>query len=153
LNRRAWFASAELAPPSAVALFDIDFFKSVNDEHGHPAGDHVLREVAWRLQAVLGTGGTVGRVGGEEFGVFLRQPWEECERLAQQALEAISVFPIVLDSGVELEISASAGMAPLLQPVGDRSAVEQSYEAADRLLYVAKRAGRHRLVARRTRAA
>ncbi len=58
------------APPSIDTL-DVDFFKQVNDRHGHPAGDAVLREIARRLRHGVRDGDTVARVGGEEFMVLL----------------------------------------------------------------------------------
>ena len=74
LNRRAWFAAAESGSYTSLALFDVDRFKLVNDRHGHPAGDSVLRWVAETLAAAIGGCGVVGRLGGEEFGVLFDMP-------------------------------------------------------------------------------
>ena len=70
VNRRAWFAQATAQHPTAVAIFDIDYFKRVNDTYGHPAGDFVLVEVSRRLTAALPSDALLGRLGGEEFGAL-----------------------------------------------------------------------------------
>ncbi|GIW17954.1 MAG: hypothetical protein KatS3mg064_1111 [Tepidiforma sp.] len=86
LNRRAWFHQAAVHEPSAIAIFDIDYFKQINDTYGHPAGDVVLREVARRLEAAVGEAGVVGRIGGEEFAVFFTVPAGEAREAALRCI-------------------------------------------------------------------
>lgn len=145
-NRRAWFARAAQPGVTAVAIVDIDFFKRVNDVHGHPAGDHVLKEVAWRLEGLLGHGATIGRLGGEEFAACFTVPYAEAEDACLGLVETIATIPVALASGEELAVSVSCGLAPNLGAGHD--AIDASYELADGALYDAKQGGRRRLVAR-----
>lgn len=149
LNRRAWFHQAALHTPTAIAIFDIDFFKKVNDTYGHPAGDVVLREVAQRLDATVDTAGMVGRIGGEEFAVFFTVPTGEAKEVAMRCIGEVAREPVAIGGGLELRVTLSGGFAPWQDPPEGRplDALSATYEAADRALYRAKEAGRHRLVA------
>ncbi|HTX73365.1 MAG TPA: diguanylate cyclase [Rectinemataceae bacterium] len=128
--------------PVSLAMLDIDHFKLVNDEHGHLAGDAVLREIAGILtQAVRGSD-VVARYGGEEFAVILDAKSEEevaafCERI--RSLVEASSFE---EAGPGLRITASLGWTRC-------SARDQSpadvVRLADRALYEAKNAGRNRV--------
>jgi diguanylate cyclase (GGDEF)-like protein len=127
--------------PLAVAILDVDRFKSVNDQHGHAAGDEVLRAVAARLAGALRAGDVVARIGGEEFALLL--PGVD---LAEAAEIAERVRAIIADApmnagGRSLSITASLGCAVLL---GRESAAEL-LARADARLYEAKRAGRNRV--------
>ena len=135
---------AELASASrrhhqdlAVVMIDIDSFKKVNDELGHPAGDAVLREVANRLRSVLRAEDLVGRWGGDEFCVVL--PGTDVRRaqaVAARLRAAVARSPIdVGERGRLSRVLASAGSAAGSDP-------DVLVEAADHALYVAKRAGR-----------
>lgn len=154
LSRRAWFAAAESHAYSSLAIFDVDRFKLINDQHGHPIGDAVLRWVAATLAASIGSCGVVGRLGGEEFGVLFDMPNFLSEQIARRAVESFFVAPFTLDDGQQLAVRVSAGFAhcPLGAAVG-RNAVVLAYEEADRALYAAKAAGRGRLVTRLSPAA
>jgi diguanylate cyclase (GGDEF)-like protein/PAS domain S-box-containing protein len=149
LNRRAWFHQAALHMPNAIAIFDIDFFKKINDTYGHPAGDVVLREVARRLDAAVGDAGMVGRIGGEEFAVFFTVPAGEAKEAAMRCIGEVAREPVGIGGGLELRVTLSGGFAPWRDPPEGRplDALSATYEAADRALYRAKEAGRHRLVA------
>ncbi|WP_322819329.1 PAS domain S-box protein [Tepidiforma sp.] len=149
LNRRAWFHQAALHTPTAIAIFDIDFFKKINDTYGHPAGDVVLREVARRLDATVDTAGMVGRIGGEEFAVFFTVPAGEAKETALRCIGEVAREPVAIGGGLELRVTLSGGFAPWQDPPEGRplDALSATYEAADRALYRAKEAGRHRLVA------
>lgn len=148
LSRRAWFEAAESKRPSAIAIFDIDLFKTINDRFGHPAGDLVLREVAVRLEAAIESRGILGRLGGEEFGVIFNEPFGEAERIAARAIESVAGAPCALTGGESLRVTVSAGIAPCRRRGDDpQNAVARAYELADRALYEAKESGRHRLVA------
>lgn len=145
ISRRAWFARAPQANPVAVAIFDIDFFKRVNDTHGHPIGDLVLREVAWRLEGTMADGAVVGRVGGEEFAAYFVGGFAAAREMAEGAIAAIAASPIVLPSGEQLSITISGGLAPWRVSGAPEDDLAATYDEADRALYAAKAAGRRRL--------
>jgi diguanylate cyclase (GGDEF)-like protein/PAS domain S-box-containing protein len=149
LNRRAWFHQAATHTPTAIAIFDIDYFKTINDTYGHPAGDVVLREVAQRLEGTVGEAGMVGRIGGEEFAVFFTVPAAEAKEIALRCVGEVAREPVAIGGGQELKVTVSGGFAPWQPAPEDRplDALAVTYEAADRALYRAKEAGRHRLAA------
>lgn len=149
LNRRAWFHQAAIHEVSAIAIFDIDHFKKINDTYGHPAGDVVLREVARRLDEAVGEAGIVGRIGGEEFAVFFTVPAGEAKEAALRCAGEAARAPVALGGGLELRVTVSGGFASWQEPPEGRplDALAATYEAADRALYRAKETGRHRLVA------
>jgi diguanylate cyclase (GGDEF)-like protein len=121
-----------------VAIVDIDHFKRVNDEHGHPAGDQVIAEVAARLRAAVGAAGVVGRWGGEEFLVVV--PDLSALEVARRCHLAIGQDPIAVEDQQPLLITVSIGVA-----MGERPDVEL-LGRADEALYAAKEAGRNRVV-------
>lgn len=147
LNRRAWFAAATATKPTAIAIFDIDHFKGVNDTYGHPAGDLVLCEVAARLDLGLPEGAHLGRLGGEEFAVLFTGPIGEAREAAARCIAAVAATAIVLPTGEALQVTVSGGLAPWLPGwLSREESLAATYDAADRALYEAKHAGRHRLV-------
>jgi two-component system, cell cycle response regulator len=128
----------------ALVMLDIDHFKTVNDTHGHSAGDVVLREVAQRIAAEVRSVDRVVRFGGEEFAVILVQ----MDRggafdVAQRLCTAVELEPIAAKEGVKLNITVSAGVAAL--PDDAQSALTL-LNAADKALYAAKGRGRNRAV-------
>ena len=146
LNRRAWFQWGTGGRPTAVAIYDIDHFKNVNDTYGHPIGDYVLKEVAGRLRSIFDGEATLGRIGGEEFAVLFHAPEEESIELARDAVAAIAAEPFVMPDGTVLAVTISAGFAPWVASKNSREeSLALTYEAADRALYQAKEGGRHRL--------
>jgi diguanylate cyclase (GGDEF)-like protein len=122
-----------------LILFDIDHFKRINDQHGHPAGDQVLREVARRCTEVLRTVDVLARWGGEEILVLVSvaQP-AQALALAEQLRLAICSKPVDAVGTV----SASFGVCML--DAGESQ--EQSLQRADQALYEAKRSGRNCVV-------
>jgi len=130
--------------PMSLILFDIDYFKSVNDGYGHPAGDRVLVEMATRLSREVRGEDVLARYGGEEFAVLLSgaNP-ENAEDVACRIMAAINDAPFSPAHGLELQITASAGTVTF--PDHARTPTEL-ISGADRALYAAKRAGRARLV-------
>ncbi len=126
-----------------LAILDLDYFKEINDAHGHCAGDQVLTQFAAFLRTELRKSDTVARWGGEEFVVMF--PNTDV-RGAKHALEALLAElhedPPKLASGTVIPITFSAGLAAHV----DGSTLDELTEVADRRLYVAKAAGRARVV-------
>ncbi|HVU02622.1 MAG TPA: GGDEF domain-containing protein [Polyangiaceae bacterium] len=132
--------------PLAVILVDIDFFKAINDRHGHQAGDEVLRAVALMIRTQLRTEDVFARYGGEEFAVVLRDTaLPEGVLVAERIRERIARTPIDV-TGPGIGVTVSAGVATL-QCVGAPSGSEL-IAAADRRLYRAKALGRNCVVSR-----
>jgi len=129
-----------------LAYIDIDGFKPVNDTHGHPVGDELLKAIADRLRGLLRTEDTVARLGGDEFAVIL-ESLDDGEAAGLRVCEVIVHDlrrPYRLDSAlgpVTVTIGASVGLA-MFPPHGDNR--EQLIRAADEAMYAAKRAGRNR---------
>jgi diguanylate cyclase (GGDEF)-like protein len=132
--------------PLGVILLDVDHFKSVNDGHGHQAGDRVLIELAQRVRAGCRSGNIVARYGGEEFAVLV--PAADAEALASIAdgiRRSIRDVPVTINhDGTALAVTASIGTAVF---PADAATGEQAIRMADQALYAAKRTGRDRVVA------
>ena len=131
---------------AAVLFADLDRFKLVNDQHGHSVGDELLVAVAERLTLALRTGDTLARMSGDEFVILcedLDDP-AEVDAIAARVVAAVAV-PFVL-SGVELDVTASVGIA--FSGRGDEMLSEQLLQDADTAMYQAKRGGgaRHQIV-------
>ncbi|GGD53207.1 EAL domain-containing protein [Erythrobacter arachoides] len=123
----------------ALLMMDLDKFKQVNDTMGHPAGDDLLRQVADRLKAILGEKGEIGRLGGDEFQIFLPDMDDRGElgSLAEKVIQMVS-SPYQLD-GKRAIIGASVGIS--VAPY-DGVEAEEIINAADLALYAAKNSGR-----------
>lgn len=139
LHNVLWRARFDGAPVSLI-LFDLDHFKRVNDTHGHPAGDAVLRQAAAIVSQIIPPGTVFARTGGEEFavlcpGVPAAHAWQLAEHI-RRAVEA-SAFTA---EGTRIPVTVSLGVA-------ERAPTDQSpevlYERADTQLYAAKAAGRN----------
>jgi diguanylate cyclase len=150
LNRIAWeqFVYLEMArlrrnrQPASLLMLDIDHFKAINDEHGHPAGDEVIRAVAEILSRTLRTSDVAGRYGGEEFGVVLPDTDGQgaaviAERIRRRIEGATMGREAILQCTVSIGIAQAR---PETEDAGDWIA------RADRALYEAKRQGRNRVV-------
>lgn len=128
--------------PFALVLLDLDHFKRINDQYGHPAGDEVIRDFARHLQASTRRGDGCGRVGGEEFMLLLPGvDAAQAQAIVLRLLERVRTAHPLPDVPA-LRYSASAGLA-LRRPAEDAA---QLYHRADRALYRAKNTGRDRLV-------
>lgn len=125
----------------ALLYLDLDFFKHINDSLGHPAGDHVLQEVARRLVAGVREDDTVSRQGGDEFVLLLNRLADprDAARVAEKLIRSIEE-PIPFQ-GQDLHVSASIGIALFPQDGRD---VPTIMKQADTALYSAKEAGRCR---------
>jgi diguanylate cyclase (GGDEF)-like protein len=126
----------------AVLFIDLDHFKSINDTYGHSVGDDVLRAVAETLQTAVRRSDIVGRIGGEEFSVFLPNTQVQgAQQLAETLRLAIESIHIEVD-GVRLKITASIGVAVKRFDQETMQAIQQH---ADQAMYEAKRGGRNRV--------
>jgi diguanylate cyclase (GGDEF)-like protein len=126
--------------PVALAVFDVDHFKSVNDAYGHGVGDEVLKAVVATCQASLRSGDVISRLGGEEFALLLP------ESDADEAFAAAERFrgeieAIRLPGMPDFRITASFGVAPYSD---EYEFTDQWIAATDRELYRAKHSGRNR---------
>ncbi len=156
-NTTGWhlLASRELARAQratrstfGVLMIDLDHFKLINDEHGHLAGDEVLRAVAAAIKSAVRDYDSVGRFGGEEFVVLLPDIGPAAVlAVAERIRSAIEVLKVEYSDGREVRVieglSASIGVATY--PDGG-TAVDRLLQAADRALYRAKDAGRNQVV-------
>lgn len=149
-NRRALMEQAEHAlarrdgSPLALLMIDVDYFKRINDNLGHPAGDAVLRQVTRLLAARLRGGDVLGRYGGEEFCVIA--PDTDADgalTLAESLREIIAFKPLATERG-ELPVTVSVGLACC--PVDTARDLKDLLAEADAALYAAKEAGRNRVV-------
>ena len=135
-------ASQRSNQPFAVLFIDLDHFKSINDTYGHAVGDDVLRAVAQTLQANVRRSDVVGRIGGEEFSVFLpNTQLKGAELLAETLRVAIETINIEAN-GVRLKVTASIGVAVKRFDEETMQAIQQH---ADQAMYEAKRGGRNRV--------
>lgn len=127
---------------ACVALFDIDWFKAVNDRYGHAAGDAVLVAFARAARETLREEDALARIGGEEFALILAAPPEEAFIVCERLRKVLSRTAVRLDTGASIGATVSAGVAALTVG-GDGASV---LAAADAALYRAKAAGRDQLV-------
>jgi diguanylate cyclase (GGDEF)-like protein len=129
------------ASPCAILIMDIDFFKRINDQHGHAAGDEVLKRVAEAVRSLAVAPAFFGRLGGEEFllvlpdsGLAEARRWAEALRLKIAAIDTRAVIPghagVTTSVGLTVSIAASDDPGSMLA-------------RADLALYAAKRSGRN----------
>jgi len=150
-NRRAFLETAENTYQRASAqgtaltllMLDLDHFKSINDRFGHLEGDRVLVEFARTVKLHLRASDTVGRLGGEEFGLLLplTSPAEGAE-VAARILDAVRALELTDSTGHSYRITTSMGLGAL-HP-SDRS-LRDLLDRADQALYLAKHRGRDQL--------
>jgi diguanylate cyclase (GGDEF)-like protein len=130
--------------PLALVMVDVDHFKAVNDTHGHPAGDIVLREVARRVGGLVRSVDRVARYGGEEFAMILMQTDRASAMdVARRVCAAIEREPVLVSENLVLNLTVSAGVGTLPDDGKSGSAL---VAAADKALYAAKARGRNRAV-------
>lgn len=137
LLEREWQMSKTQKRTFSVILLDIDFFKHINDAHGHNAGDEVLQEVARVLKKNTGNLGSVGRWGGEEFLILLPHATLEQARVQAETLRD-TLAKRKLKVG---QVTASFGVASLLP----NESIPELTRRADEALYNAKHSGRNRV--------
>ena len=137
-----WRRSGESRRPLSVVLVDIDHFKSINDTHGHLAGDECLREVSAAMASVVRGGvESIARYGGEEFVVLLPDVnATDAAFVAQRLVQSVARLRVVHD-GVEIPVRCSAGVASCVPELGADCFLLADADAA---LYEAKASGRNR---------
>ena len=129
---------------TSIFVIDLDFFKAINDSHGHPAGDKVLVHVANQLRDATRSTDLVARIGGEEFVVLLPQTdIDAAVVLAQKLRRQLRDSPARISSDLQVSITASFGVACM--PGKNMGSLAALYAAADNALYEAKREGRDRV--------
>ena len=125
--------------PTSVMMADLDHFKEINDSHGHPVGDKVLMEVSRRLGTAVRDFDSLGRYGGEEFLIVLKNTsLSTALSVAERIREHISAGPVSLH-GTMVDVTISVGVA-VVHP-GDEA--DDLVSRADKALYEAKAAGRN----------
>jgi two-component system cell cycle response regulator len=137
---------AETRKPVAAIVFDIDHFKQVNDTHGHPAGDQVLKQLADRVSRNLRNFDMVARWGGEEFVVVMPDAGIEAAALVAERLRRRIADEAFAVTGLDepLDVTISLGVAATEDPEEGADAL---LARADQALYTAKQNGRDRVVA------
>jgi diguanylate cyclase (GGDEF)-like protein len=130
-------------------MIDVDFFKRINDDYGHPVGDELLQKIAERLARVMRKSDVLVRWGGEEFLVMSRSAGRPgmaifCSRI----LDAMASEPFELSKGIKVRMTCSIGWAPFpwCSSAFEAICAEESLELADSALYLAKSLGRNQSV-------
>ena len=128
--------------PCSIGMMDLDHFKSVNDTHGHQAGDKVLETVANYVKGNLRRYDQVFRYGGEEFVILLpNTTTANAKKILDRLRRSIKRRAVKIGKNKTLHVSASFGVAELLPD----NPIKEFLELADQALYTAKKAGRNRV--------
>ena len=126
----------------AFLLLDIDYFKKINDTYGHLTGDQVLVTITTLIKTMLREYDIFGRLGGEEFGIFLAKTSPKtAEEVAERIRETIMQHNFEVDGNI-IKVTLSIGISLATQDCK----FESLYKNADRLLYEAKHAGRNKVM-------
>lgn len=141
--RRELARSARELTPVGLVLADLDHFKSVNDNHGHLAGDTVLQEAAWRMSDCIRVYDAIGRYGGEEFLIVLpgcdqQSTFQQAERMRAHLAQDVLVV-----NEARLTLTGSFGCTTVAP--AQQATAEALIRTADQALYLAKRQGRNRV--------
>lgn len=153
-NRRKFFELAEKMFATYdenlyAIMLDIDFFKRVNDEHGHDAGDTVLRKTTEIISNLLPSTSVFGRLGGEEFAVLLTASADEkVIHLLDKIVSTYANTKIPINSKQEIQCTLSCGMSPRYRYT---DSIDELLKEADAALYEAKQTGRNKRVIRAER--
>lgn len=130
--------------PLALMMLDIDFFKKINDQHGHAAGDLVLEDFATIAGQCLRDADLLGRIGGEEFVVLVPDcDIEQARSIAQRICDASRAFDYQIADNIRLTVTVSIGVLYLPRT---RDSMSLLLNLADQQLYQAKAAGRNQIV-------
>ena len=129
--------------PLSLIMFDIDFFKDVNDAHGHPAGDLVLVNLANAITAAVRPSDIVSRYGGEEFTVILPETDRIGMKVFAERLRRCAAAVTTIYNGISIKITISIGGVQF--SAKDPTSQQELIEAADKGLYLSKKNGRNRV--------
>lgn len=122
----------------SVMIIDVDYFKSINDHHGHQSGDHILQQIAQILQENLRQTDVIGRWGGEEFIIILpHTPMGKADSVAEHLRYSVEHYPFGLDQSITISI----GIGKLFRDQG----IHETIKYIDSALYEAKNRGRNRV--------
>lgn len=131
--------------PLSLLMLDLDYFKSINDTHGHAVGDLVLKKLIEICGNILRTMDIIGRIGGEEFAIVLPETGrKQAIEVAERLCEAIAAEVIVLDNKRLFHFTASIGVTEMKE---DDTTIDEIIKHADDALYKAKHAGRNQVCA------
>lgn len=127
----------------SMLMMDIDYFKQINDRHGHKVGDSVLRKLAEVCRDTLRNVDIIGRMGGEEFAVLLPETdTAEAVEVAERLRDAIAKAEVRLEDGQAVQFTVSIGVTAMNRMDDD---IDALLSVADKALYDAKHAGRNRV--------
>jgi diguanylate cyclase (GGDEF)-like protein len=149
INRRKWIELLDEEyermkcdrHPSSILLLDIDNFKAINDQYGHPAGDRILQEIATLVKKELRICDRIGRWGGEEFIILLVDtPTKKGTAVGEKLRNEIEKMSIQVESYL-IKVTISIGVSSL----DCEKDFLTSYKKADQALYLAKNNGRNRV--------
>lgn len=132
------FLTANIDAPCALLMIDVDDFKQVNDKYGHPYGDYILHTIADKIKSIFGEKSIVGRFGGDEFLVFLKE-YETLGTLCRET-DQLCKQVAAMSEEEECEIACSVGVALRNR----RQNFDRLFQQADRALYDAKGQGKNR---------
>jgi diguanylate cyclase (GGDEF)-like protein/PAS domain S-box-containing protein len=130
----------------SILMLDIDFFKTINDTYGHKAGDQVLQKLASVCKEILREVDVIGRIGGEEFAIFLPEtPGQQAIEVAERICQALGSTKVPLENPIiELQFTVSIGVTTMITT---QETVDNLLQKADAALYQAKNTGRNQVVA------
>ena len=141
MNRQAFFEAVEVAPLGALLVVDVDHFKAVNDRYGHTVGDNVLIAVANHLRANIRESDLIGRVGGEEFGIFIfGEDSQYVDQIGERMCNGCVVYDVDMTAPVKVTMSIGVAYAEMAPDI------PELYRRADEALFQAKRSGRACLI-------
>jgi diguanylate cyclase len=135
----AWLRNPDTASQGALLMIDADNFKSINDLYGHDIGDEALTIIARAIRSILRSGDIVGRMGGEEFGVFLPGVTQHQAQIVAERIRAAVNAADFQPLGNPRQLSVSIGGAAF----SGATSFAQLFRIADQRLYGAKHAGRN----------
>jgi len=143
LAEREWERASRYQHPLSFLIFDIDYFKSINDAYGHEAGDEVITHLANVAAACKRGSDVLARIGGEEFALLLPETTlDEAQIVAERLRRDVAEHAAVV-AAREMPTTVSVGVASRSP---EMSGIAQLMSAADKALYEAKRGGRNRVV-------
>lgn len=144
---REWALGLRQYHHFAIILFDLDFFKKINDVHGHASGDRVLKQLVLSLKQMLRPTDHIGRLGGEEFSIIL--PSSHAERLsdmAQRVLNTIREMEVYNDKQEPIPVTASGSYMSIIPRPNFQIKLEEIINHLDKYLYKAKNSGRNQFI-------